>query len=91
MKAFADTKGRILGASILGARAGEMIAEFSLAMRGGLKLGKIAETIHAYPTYALANRRAADGRGNRQLDSRLLGLLGKVLRYRGERRGSAAL
>ena len=91
VKALADPKGRILGASILGARAGEMIAEFALAMCGGLKLGKIAETIHAYPTYALGNRRAADGRANRELDSRLLGLLGKVLRYRGERRGSAAL
>ena len=91
VKAFASPRGDILGASILGARAGEMIAEFSLAMRGGLKLSTVAETIHAYPTYALGNRRAADRWYNKQLDSPLLGLLGKILGYRGQRRGSAAL
>ena len=56
----APRKGTILGATILGARAGEMIGEFALAMRNKLTLGDIAATIHAYPTYVFGNRRAAD-------------------------------
>jgi pyruvate/2-oxoglutarate dehydrogenase complex dihydrolipoamide dehydrogenase (E3) component len=91
IKVFADKKGRILGASILGAHAGELICEYALAMRNGLRLSQIAETIHPYPTYMLGNRRTADGFVARQLDSPLLGLLGRVLRYRGQRRGSSVL
>lgn len=52
--------GRILGASILGEGAGEMIAELALARKYGIPLRKIADTIHAYPTLALGNRRVAD-------------------------------
>jgi pyruvate/2-oxoglutarate dehydrogenase complex dihydrolipoamide dehydrogenase (E3) component len=52
--------GRILGATILGKGAGEMIAELALARRHGISLRKIADTIHPYPTLALGNRRAAD-------------------------------
>ncbi len=52
--------GRILGATILGEGAGEMIAELALARKYGIPLRKIADTIHAYPTLALGNRRAAD-------------------------------
>jgi pyruvate/2-oxoglutarate dehydrogenase complex dihydrolipoamide dehydrogenase (E3) component len=91
VKVFTDAAGRILGASILGARAGEMITEYALAMRNGLRLSQIAHTIHPYPTYMLGNRRAADRFVARQLDSRLLPLLRKILGYRGLLRGSAAL
>jgi pyruvate/2-oxoglutarate dehydrogenase complex dihydrolipoamide dehydrogenase (E3) component len=91
VKVFASGSGRILGVSILGANAGEMISEYALAMRHGLRLSQIADTIHPYPTFMLGNRSAADRFVARQLDSPLLGLLGRVLRYRGERRGSAAL
>ena len=52
--------GRILGATILGEGAGEMIAELALARKHGIPLRKIADTIHAYPTLALGNRRVAD-------------------------------
>ncbi len=52
--------GKILGATILGEGAGEMIAELALARKHGVSLRKIADTIHAYPTLALGNRRAAD-------------------------------
>ncbi len=52
-------KDRILGATIVGAHAGELLAEFALAMRNGLGLGKILGTIHAYPTWVEANRHAA--------------------------------
>jgi pyruvate/2-oxoglutarate dehydrogenase complex dihydrolipoamide dehydrogenase (E3) component len=91
IKVFSDKRERILGASILGANAGEMISEFALAMRHDLRLSQIAETIHPYPTYALGNRRVADQFIAKQLDSPLLGLLGRVLRYRGQRRGSSVL
>jgi pyruvate/2-oxoglutarate dehydrogenase complex dihydrolipoamide dehydrogenase (E3) component len=91
VKVFAGTSGRILGVSILGAQAGEMITEYALAMRHGIRLSQIADTIHPYPTFLLGNRRAADLYVTRQLDSPLLGLLGRILRYRGQRKGSRAL
>lgn len=52
--------GRVRGAAILGPHAGDLVAEWALARRRGLTLRQIADTIHPYPTYGLANRRAAD-------------------------------
>ncbi len=52
-------KDRILGATIVGQHAGELLAEFVLAMRHGLGLNKLFSTIHAYPTWAEANKYAA--------------------------------
>ena len=52
-------KDRILGATIVSAHAGELLAEFTLAMRHGLGLNKILATIHAYPTWAEANKLVA--------------------------------
>ena len=52
-------KDRILGATIVGAHAGELIAEFILAMKHGLGLNKILGTIHIYPTLNEANKFAA--------------------------------
>lgn len=49
-------KDSILGATIAAPRAGEMLAELSLAMRHGLGLKKVLGTIHPYPTYTEANR-----------------------------------
>lgn len=50
---------RILGVTIVNAQAGEMIAEYALAMRHGLGLNKILGTVHAYPTMMEANKFAA--------------------------------
>lgn len=50
---------QILGATIVGAHAGELLAEFTLAMKHGLGLGKILGTIHPYPTYSEATKYAA--------------------------------
>jgi pyruvate/2-oxoglutarate dehydrogenase complex dihydrolipoamide dehydrogenase (E3) component len=85
VKVLASRSGNILGASILGENAGEMIAEWVLAMRHGLRLKDIADTIHPYPTYVLGNRQTADEWYMKQLASPLLGLLGKVFGYRGAR------
>ena len=52
-------KDRILGVTIVGPHAGELLAEFVLAMRHGLGLGKILGTVHSYPTLAEANKYAA--------------------------------
>ncbi|PKL95419.1 MAG: pyridine nucleotide-disulfide oxidoreductase [Gammaproteobacteria bacterium HGW-Gammaproteobacteria-8] len=52
-------KDRILGATIVGHHAGELIAEFILAMKHGLGLNKILGTIHIYPTMNEANKFAA--------------------------------
>ena len=52
-------KDRILGATIVGARAADLITEFTLAMRHGLGLNKILGTIHVYPTFSEAARYAA--------------------------------
>lgn len=52
-------KDSILGATIAGAHAGEIIAELVFAMRHGLPLGKILSVIHSYPTWSEANKFAA--------------------------------
>jgi pyruvate/2-oxoglutarate dehydrogenase complex dihydrolipoamide dehydrogenase (E3) component/uncharacterized membrane protein YdjX (TVP38/TMEM64 family) len=50
---------RILGAAVVGADAGNLIAEFVLAMKHGLGLNKLLGTIHVYPTMMEANKLAA--------------------------------
>jgi pyruvate/2-oxoglutarate dehydrogenase complex dihydrolipoamide dehydrogenase (E3) component/uncharacterized membrane protein YdjX (TVP38/TMEM64 family) len=50
---------KILGVTIVGEHAGDLIAEFVLAMKYGLGLNKILGTIHIYPTLAEANKYAA--------------------------------
>jgi len=52
-------KDRILGVTIVGEHAGDLLAEFVLAMKQGLGLTKILGTIHTYPTWAEANKYAA--------------------------------
>ena len=52
-------KDTILGVTIVGQQAGDLIAEFVLAMKHGLGLNKILGTIHAYPTWAEGNKYAA--------------------------------
>jgi pyruvate/2-oxoglutarate dehydrogenase complex dihydrolipoamide dehydrogenase (E3) component len=55
----APGKDRILGVTIVGVHAGDLLAEFVLAMKHGLGLNKILGTIHTYPTLAEANKYAA--------------------------------
>jgi pyruvate/2-oxoglutarate dehydrogenase complex dihydrolipoamide dehydrogenase (E3) component len=52
-------KDRILGVTIVGEHAGDLLAEYVLAMKHGLGLNKILGTIHTYPTLAEANKYAA--------------------------------
>jgi len=52
-------KDRILGVTIVGEHAGDLLAEYVLAMKHGLGLNKILGTIHTYPTLSEANKYAA--------------------------------
>jgi len=52
-------KDKILGVTLVGAHAGDLLAEYVLAMKHGLGLNKILGTIHTYPTMAEANKYAA--------------------------------
>ena len=55
----APGKDRILGATIVGSHAGEIIAELVLAMKHNMGLRKIMQAVHSYPTWAEASKYAA--------------------------------
>ncbi len=54
-----DRRGRIVGATLVGPRAGESLAEVVLAARQGLRARDLAAAMHAYPTYADGVAKAA--------------------------------
>ena len=77
-------KDSILGVTIVGEHAGELLAEYVLAMKHGLGLNKILGTIHTYPTMAEANKFAAGEWKKKHAPQTLLKL---VQRYHTWRRG----
>ncbi len=79
-------KDRILGVTIVGEHAGDLIAEFVLAMRHRIGLNKLLGTIHIYPTLVEANRYAAGAWKKAHAPERLLGWLE---RFHAWRRGAA--
>ncbi len=85
IKIFAKKwSGKILGASILGAHAGEMISQYALAMKNGISLRDFADTIHPYPSYGLGARRAADQWYIKNQSETLVKWIQRIFRYRGE-------
>ncbi len=76
--------GKILGASVVGAHAGEMISEYALAMKNGVSLRDFADTIHPYPSYGLGARRAADQWYIKNQSETLVKWIKRIFRYRGE-------
>ena len=68
-------KDRILGVTIAGEHAGDLIAEFVLAMQNRLGLGKILGTIHIYPTLAESARFAAGNWKKKQVSERTMRIL----------------
>jgi pyruvate/2-oxoglutarate dehydrogenase complex dihydrolipoamide dehydrogenase (E3) component/uncharacterized membrane protein YdjX (TVP38/TMEM64 family) len=80
----AGGKDTVLGATIVGAHAGELLAEYVLAMKHRLGLNTILGTIHAYPTLVEANKFAA---GNWKKAHKPEGLLKWVERYHAWKRG----
>ncbi len=75
---------RILGATIVGEHAGDLIIEYITAMKHGIGLNRILGTIHIYPTLAEANKYAA---GNWKRAHAPQGLLRWAERYHGWMRG----
>ena len=80
----APGKDRILGVTIVGEHAGDLIAEYILAMRHGIGLNKILGTIHIYPTLSEANKYAA---GNWKREHAPQNVLRWVERYHAWMRG----
>jgi len=77
-------KDRILGATIVGEHAGDLVIEYITAMKHGIGLNKILGTIHIYPTLVEANKYAA---GSWKRAHAPEGLLRKVERFHAWRRG----
>lgn len=77
-------KDRILGVTIVGEHAGDLLAEYVLAMKYGLGLNKLLGTIHTYPTLAEANKYAA---GEWKRAHAPQGILRWLERYHGWMRG----
>jgi len=68
-------KDKILGATIVGPRADDLIATFVIGMKHGLGLNKVLGTIHAYPTYMEANKFVSGQWKRKQVSARLLALV----------------
>lgn len=75
-------KDRILGVTIAGTHAGDLLAEYVLAMKHGLGLNKILGTIHTYPTLAEANKYAAGEWKRAHVPQRLLAWVQKFHDWR---------
>jgi pyruvate/2-oxoglutarate dehydrogenase complex dihydrolipoamide dehydrogenase (E3) component len=75
-------KDKILGVSIVGQHAGELLAEFTLAMRRGLGLGAILGTVHPYPTWSEAAKATAGVWKRAQVSPRTLALAERLWSWR---------
>ncbi len=72
---------RIVGATIVAAHAGDLIGEVTLAMKNRIGLGKIASSIHPYPTQADAIRKLGDQYNRTKLTPLVKGLFDRWLRW----------
>jgi pyruvate/2-oxoglutarate dehydrogenase complex dihydrolipoamide dehydrogenase (E3) component/uncharacterized membrane protein YdjX (TVP38/TMEM64 family) len=75
-------KDTILGVTIVGTHAGDLLAEYVLAMKHGLGLNKILGTIHTYPTLAEANKYAAGEWKRAHAPQQLLAWVGRFHDWR---------
>lgn len=82
-KLITQPNGRLLGATLVGAHAGELIHEYVLALAKGMKAADVSSVIHVYPTLAQINRRVADQRLKAQLTPRVKKWLKFIFRLRG--------
>jgi len=74
-------KGRIVGATIVGENAGDLISEITVAMQAGMKLGSLASVIHPYPTTAEAIQRIGDAYNRTRFTPFLKKVFGKWLAW----------
>ncbi len=73
---------KLLGVTIVGSHAGDLLAEYVLAMKHGLGLNKILGTIHTYPTMSEANKAAAGEWKKAHAPEKLLAWVEKFHRWR---------
>lgn len=78
LKLMADQKGRVVGASIIGAHAGELASFWVMAVRQRLKLTAIAQMIAPYPTWSELNKTAAAEFSKPLLNHRIVRILARV-------------
>jgi pyruvate/2-oxoglutarate dehydrogenase complex dihydrolipoamide dehydrogenase (E3) component len=71
----APGKDRVLGVTIVGEHAADLLAEYVLAMKHGLGLNRILGTIHTYPTLSEANKYAAGEWKKAHVSARALAIL----------------
>ena len=75
-------KDRILGVTIVGEHAADLLAEYVLAMKHGLGMNKILGTIHTYPTFSEANKYVAGAWKRAHVSPIALSLLERFHRWR---------
>jgi pyruvate/2-oxoglutarate dehydrogenase complex dihydrolipoamide dehydrogenase (E3) component len=80
-------KDRILGVTFVGEHAGDLLAEYVLAMKYGLGLNKILGTVHTYPTLAEANKYTAGEWKRAHAPQRLLAWIERYHEWRRYPRG----
>ncbi|MEE8140803.1 MAG: FAD-dependent oxidoreductase [Alphaproteobacteria bacterium] len=83
VKAVVGARGRVLGASIVGAHAGELILPWVLAVQGKLRVKDLASVIAPYPTLSEATKRAAGGYFTPSLFSRRTRAMVRALAWLG--------
>ena len=82
-KIITRPNGRLLGAALVGPRAGELIHEYVLAISRNMKVSDLSKVIHIYPTLAQINRRVADQRLKEGLTPRTKKWIKRLFRLRG--------
>ncbi len=73
---------QILGATIVGSHAGDMISEITVAMQSGMGLGKLASVIHPYPTAAEAIRQCGDAYNRGRLTPTVRSIFDRLMALR---------
>ena len=73
---------QILGATIVGSHAGDMISEITVAMQSGMGLGKLANVIHPYPTAAEAIRQCGDAYNRGRLTPTVKGIFHRLMAFK---------
>ncbi len=73
---------QILGATIVGGHAGDMISEITVAMQSGMGLAKLANVIHPYPTAAEAIRQCGDAYNRSRLTPTVKGIFNRLMAFR---------
>ncbi len=73
---------QILGATIVGSHAGDMISEITVVMQSGVGLGTLANVIHPYPTAAEAIRQCGDAYNRSRLTPTVKGIFNRLMAFR---------